>query len=366
MVIMPRDNFELDYYEQIGNNNLFLTCWNKFPQIKLIGDKMPKISVIIPVYHTAQYLRKCVDSVLNQSFQDFEIILVSDGPAEEHKICDEYAQKYNKIQVIKDVNKGLGGARNAGLDAAQGDYILFVDSDDWILPETMKKTLNIYIYNEVDLVVFDTEFENNCKITQQRIDEQNYISLKYQGIVDINRESIFFTNVHAWNKLWKKEIIDKYKIKFPDNVCFEDFPFYFKYIFMSKKAYYLKEKLYAYNRRDNSLMAETYNKKEFIQNKVHITNCEFLYHELKNSNIYEQCEKLYIELFDRWVSIALYHSKIFDRRKIKKLAYHTLKNLNLNVTQSKSLSKLKIKYERSFLSSLIQTILKKKNSQNCF
>jgi len=307
---------------------------------------MCRISVIVPIYKNPVNFDKCLESIINQSIKDIEIIIVSDGPKNIHQLCDEYAKKDNRIKVLKDIGKGLGGARNAGVKIAKGEYIAFVDSDDWVEQDTLKKALNVYENNDVDLVVFDTEFENNCKITQKRIDEENYISLKFEGLIDLNRDSIFNTNVHAWNKLWKKEIIDKYNIKFPDFVCFEDFPFYFKYVFASKKAYYLKEKLYVYNRRDNSSMAETYNKMCFKQNKVHITSCEFLYYELKNANLFEKSEPLFIELFDRWVSIALYHSKKRDRRRIKELAYNTIQKLDLDISQSPYLTKLKEKYSK--------------------
>lgn len=94
---------------------------------------MPKISIIVPVYNVEKYLRKCIDSILNQTFKDFELILIDDGSTDESgKICDEYNLKDNRIKVIHKENGGLSSARNAGLDIAQGEYIGFVDSDDWI------------------------------------------------------------------------------------------------------------------------------------------------------------------------------------------------------------------------------------------
>ena len=94
---------------------------------------MPKVSVIVPVYKVESYLRKCVDSILGQSFSDFEVILVDDGsPDNCGAICDDYATRDQRVKVIHKINGGLSDARNVGLDAAIGQYICFVDSDDWI------------------------------------------------------------------------------------------------------------------------------------------------------------------------------------------------------------------------------------------
>ena len=102
------------------------------------ANSNPELSVIVPVYNVAPYLRKCLDSILNQTFKDMEIIIVSDGPEEDNKICAEYAAKDSRIIFIKDIGKGLGGARNAGIDIARGKYIAFVDSDDWLEPEYLE------------------------------------------------------------------------------------------------------------------------------------------------------------------------------------------------------------------------------------
>lgn len=111
----------------------------------------PELSVIVPVYNVAPYLRKCLDSILNQTFKNIEIIIVSDGPEEDNKICAEYAAKDSRIIFIKDIGKGLGGARNAGIDIARGKYIAFVDSDDWLEPETYERALS---YNkDSDIII---------------------------------------------------------------------------------------------------------------------------------------------------------------------------------------------------------------------
>ena len=116
---------------------------------------IPKVSVVIPVYKAEQYLRRCVDSVLAQTLSNLEIILVDDGsPDSCPEICDQYASKHENIQVIHKANGGLASARNAGMRIAQGDYILFVDSDDWIDPETAAELVSVAKKYQVDFVRF--------------------------------------------------------------------------------------------------------------------------------------------------------------------------------------------------------------------
>ena len=115
---------------------------------------MPELSIIVPVYKVEKYLPKCIDSILAQTFTDFELILIDDGsPDRCGEICDEYAIKDERIVVIHQVNRGVSAARNAGLDAAKGEYIGFVDSDDWIKPEMYEIMVRTAIDKKADVVI---------------------------------------------------------------------------------------------------------------------------------------------------------------------------------------------------------------------
>ena len=161
----------------------------------------PELSVIVPVYNVAPYLRKCLDSILNQTFKNIEIIIVSDGPEEDNKICAEYAAKDSRIIFIKDIGKGLGGARNAGIDIARGKYIAFVDSDDWLEPETYERALN---YNkDSDIIIFEANIVNPEKENWQDIEK--YSQLNFKGLQKLDNEHILNTNVFAWNKISKRK-----------------------------------------------------------------------------------------------------------------------------------------------------------------
>lgn len=114
------------------------------------------VSVIVPVYKVEKYLHRCIDSIINQTYKNLEIILVDDGsPDNCGKICDEYAEKDNRIKVIHKSNGGLSSARNAGLDVANGDYVYFVDSDDYIDTKLVEDNLNLAIEHDADMVCFN-------------------------------------------------------------------------------------------------------------------------------------------------------------------------------------------------------------------
>ena len=114
-----------------------------------------KASVIVPVYNVEAYLEKCVQSILRQTEQDFELLLVDDGSTDSSgQLCEELAKKDSRIRVIHQENQGLGGARNTGIREAKGDWLLLVDSDDWIEPEILEKTLEAGLREEADMVVF--------------------------------------------------------------------------------------------------------------------------------------------------------------------------------------------------------------------
>lgn len=272
----------------------------------------PKVSVIVPVYKSATYLRRCLDSVLAQSFSDFELILVSDGPELEHHICDEYATKDARVIVLKDIKKGLGGARNAGLDIAKGEYILFVDSDDFIAPETLKETVAAFS-SAVDLVVFGANviLEKGAKIQKGLI---KYLKVNEAGQKDVVEDLIFATNVYSWNKLWRKNLIEKFKVCYPECLQYEDFPFFYMYMAVAQKVCFIDKNFYNYVQRNDSGMAVTFcGKMEFI--KQHVDALVFLYNSLHSSGIYDATYFLKI------VSTILYAGMRYCKRNVDKLEY---------------------------------------------
>lgn len=176
------------------------------------------VSIIVPVYKVEKYLNRCINSIINQSYRNLEIILVDDGsPDNCGKVCDEYAEQDKRIKVIHKCNGGLSSARNAGLDIANGDYIYFVDSDDYIDAKLVEDNLNLAIEHNADMVCFNYfEVRNNYNINELRPCVSDFETNK---IIDL-----FYSrdiNPSVWSKFYKKYIWDN--LRFPEGMNFEDF-----------------------------------------------------------------------------------------------------------------------------------------------
>ena len=214
---------------------------------------MIRLSVIVPVYNVEKYLKKCIESILAQSFKDFELILIDDGSTDSSgKICDEYEKRDARIIVIHKTNGGLSSARNAGLDIAKGKYIGFVDSDDWISPQMYEKLILMCEKNDLDMAV--------CGVKKCYNDSsKDYIC--YNTINDkiLNREEAIteiFVNhsfgEEACNKIYKKDIFKT--IRYPEGKIHEDTYCICDIVDMCRKIGYSKEIGYFYYQRSNSIM----------------------------------------------------------------------------------------------------------------
>ncbi len=209
---------------------------------------MSKVSIIVPVYNVEKYLEKCLDSLVNQTFKDIEIIIVNDGSTDNcRKIIDKYYSKYtNIIKVINQENKGLGAARNTGLKSVTSDYIIFVDSDDYIEPNMVYEMYNKILQEQADFVIYGFNVVN---------EHYNLISKtfpnKYEAY-DFNTQMIF-GNLCACNKIIKRSLLDE-DLNFRNNVWYEDIDFSFKLFLKSKKMCILPKNLYNYLLRQGSIM----------------------------------------------------------------------------------------------------------------
>jgi len=165
--------------------------------------KNPLVSIIIPVYNVGAYVSQCLDSVVCQTYQNLEIIVIDDGSTDSGGIiCDEYAQKYQKIQVIHTENKGLSSARSLGIDQAKGTYISFVDSDDWIEPNTVERMIETALQTSSEVVVSDICFEHKGKSLERVHSEEQPNQQIFQGERII--EAYITGQLHdvVWNKLY--------------------------------------------------------------------------------------------------------------------------------------------------------------------
>lgn len=215
-----------------------------------------KISIVIPVYNASKYLSKCLDSVINQSYSNIEIVLVDDGSRDNSgNICDEYSNKDKRIKVIHKENGGVSSARNTGIDNATGNYVTFIDSDDIIHPDYVKKLVANLTDN--NLSVCHIEYFKNDVNFSSTFDET--IELNKNEFINLCKMTLLNT---PCCKLYNLDVIKKNKIYFDNSLSLgEDLLFNLEYLKFIEKITIINQKLYYYRKDDNNTLSTSYNPK---------------------------------------------------------------------------------------------------------
>ncbi len=224
-----------------------------------------RFSIIIPIYNVEKYLEKCLDSVVKQSYKDYEIILIDDGSTDKSgEIADGYKTNYrNKdITVIHQKNRGLAGARNKGLDTAKGEWIIFVDSDDYISTDAIERISNYIDKNSSDLYSFNSVLiDEDDKIISKQIFVPEKTINEFKSSKDKldfleNKFMQYKCGWEAWSRVYNKAIIDKNNLRFMNtkDVLAEDYLFSIQYLFYVDKYVQICDLLYFYRQREGSLI----------------------------------------------------------------------------------------------------------------
>lgn len=241
---------------------------------------MELVSIVIPVYKVERYLERCVDSVRAQTYANMEIILVDDGsPDRCGEICDAYAREDERIRVIHKENGGNGDAKNAGAAQASGKYLLFVDSDDYISERLLAKTVPIAEKTGCDMILFDHFHVENGR-TEVRSEE-----LPAGHVLDLKTEKrLLFSTPAPWSKLFNRGFYERSGIRFPKGCYYEDLNASVKFMAEARRIFYLKEPLYYYMIRGDSIMGSKNYKKNY-EDMVKVLNDVLKYY--KDKGIYE-------------------------------------------------------------------------------
>ena len=226
------------------------------------GNKMDgKVSIIIPVYNVEAYLQRCVDSLLNQQYQIIEVILIDDGSTDQSgEICDEYAKMDNRVIVFHQKNSGQSVARNKGIEMSNGEYICFVDADDYVDKSYISRLYTLLVKNQADIAMCG--FDYFC--------EEYYSKTSYNCADEINEMSNIdmIRNMHTvkdelyvvvWGKIFRKEIVED--ILFPAGRICEDVAVLYRYYERAKKTVCCKDILYFYFRNNMNSTTYTINKR---------------------------------------------------------------------------------------------------------
>ncbi len=277
-----------------------------------------KISVVVPVYNVEEYIDKCLNSLVNQTLKDIEIIVVNDGSKDNsQKIIDDYVKKYpKKVKSFIKENGGQGSARNLGIDKSSGEYISFVDSDDWLELDALEKMYNLAQKDKADVVV--------CGNKVVSIDGK---VLKNEPSIIYNDTTldILYGKMAVWNKIYKREVILKNNIKFRSKVWYEDIDFTVKILFDNINISFIDEPLYNYLLRPGSTM----NNSNIKRNLEIIDAFDEMIKYFKQNNIY-------IENYDKLEFLCLYHILITSITRVI--------NTDVNMKDKKNIIKKLEKY----------------------
>lgn len=250
------------------------------------------ISVIIPVYNAEDFLERCLLSVLSNSYKNIEVFLVDDGSTDSSPaICDEYAEKDKRINVIHKKNGGTAEARNTALKYAKGKYIAFADNDDFIHKDFYKIMHNAITATDSDVVVCELtrdmpidEFNKEIDLTAEVVNKHNFILGTYCG--DWTR------NTAPWNKLYKRELFDN--IKFPSGKGYEDAYTTYKLLYTADKITYVNAALYYWWNNKNSYSSKKSNPKKLFFREEAIREQAFYYNEPSYNDVRKAAIKFYI------------------------------------------------------------------------
>lgn len=245
------------------------------------------ISVIVPIYKVEEYLEECVQSILNQTYQNFELILVDDAsPDNCGKMCDAYAEKDEKVKVIHKENGGLSSARNAGLEIAEGDYIVFIDSDDYIRDCYLEDMVTLAEQNDADLVA--------CHFTKAEVlkewdDTDSQIIYHGEEIID-NRYTNDVVMTVAWNKLYHRKFFFDYGLRYPHGKIHEDNFLTPQILYRAKCMVITGKSLYFYRVRENSIVTSSFTEKRLDKLESIEYNLRF-YHDIgKQQLLYRELD----------------------------------------------------------------------------
>lgn len=285
------------------------------------------ITVIIPVYNAERYLERCLESVINNTYKDLEILLVDDGSTDTSpQICDDYAEKDDRIIVIHQANSGTSIARNKALDLAKGDFIAFCDNDDYISPYFYENMIKVIYDTNADIVVSEMTRDDKFSFVDGNQTISSIIVNKHDFILD-TYSGKWTRNTAPWNKLYKRELFDE--IRFPSGKGYEDAYTTYRLLFKAKKIAYLDSILYCWFMNEESYSSKKSNVKKLLFREEAI-RLQFEFYEGSSYNdVKKAAQKFYLQqlmlmLFQTRNDFAESEESIYVYRKLSRLAKRSL------------------------------------------
>lgn len=250
----------------------------------------PFVTIIVPAYNAGKYIKRCVDSIINQEYQDFELFIIDDGSTDDTpKICDDYAAADARIKVIHKPNSGVSDSRNQALSLARGTYIQFLDSDDWITPDSTKLFVRSALESQCDMVIADFYRVVGDNLSHKGdIEKQGLLTREEFADFMMENPADFYYGV-LWNKFFKREIIEAYHLRMDPAISWcEDFLFNLEYLRHCKTIYALQVPVYYYVKTKGSLVTQGFSISNTLKMKLNVFDYyKQFYKEVYNEETYD-------------------------------------------------------------------------------
>jgi glycosyltransferase involved in cell wall biosynthesis len=314
-----------------------------------------------------KYIRACLNSIVNQTYKDIEIIIVDDCGADNSlRAAEEYAKKDRRIKIIRnDKNMGLSYSRNNGMKNSSAPYIMFCDSDDAYKPDMCEKML-AGIETGADCAVCAAEVVCHDCFADKKLAGGSYFDVEKEGLYILS--SKISINVMAWNKIYRRDIIEKYNLEFPVGLYYEDNPFWFAYRSLCAKIFFIKDKLYVYNRRGGTITSDGFSGKTSVRFVDNIRNAVYLYEWFVKNALYERSFEYYWQCFKNLLQGSLNQAGITqkDREAAYDMAISFIsdKQTDLELHEIKAISKKRFHCCKEYKKILGMKIIKIKHAQN--
>ncbi len=351
---------------------------------------MAQVDVVVPVYNVENFLPACVDSILQQTFSDFSLLLVDDGSTDKSgSLCDQYAKKDSRISVVHKENKGLSHTRNVGIDHANAQYLLFVDSDDFLEPDTLEQTVSAAQESGADLILFgyyvDVVKDGKLEDRTCNLPEKAFLSDPVgiaERMVSLKRNFLFDP---AWNKLYRTEILKNSQVRMPEGEIFEDTAFNLSLLPFLSSVDFLNKCFYHYMQRDAKRITNSYHpEKPVFLKKRHLSLMKYLerFPQIRRETV-ATANFIYIKyVFSGWIDLFLPECHLTAEKRLqlirkdleepvfqKALAdadgSSKMENLVLKIAKSKKPKRIasfaKILYRMKYQNKKLFFFLKRKN-----
>ncbi len=264
----------------------------------------PMVSIIVPIYNAEKYLNRCIDSILNQEYSDFELFLVNDGSNDSSgAICDTYAAADTRVKVIHKPNTGVSDSRNTAIRQAHGTYLQFLDSDDWITPDATKLLVRAATEHHCDLVISDFYRVVGERVSHKGDIEDDGVLTREEFAEHMMENPADFYYGVLWNKLYRRDLIEKHHLQMDTSVSWcEDFLFNLEYILHANVFYALQAPIYYYVKTKGSLASQGMSISKTIKMKFMV----FEYYNNFYKNVYDEkdYEKKRLSLYRFFVDAA--------------------------------------------------------------